>query len=50
MKEIENVEYKGRTLAVVVRAHALRELKSAGNKVSFATPEHFPSNGHSRQT
>ena len=42
MKEIENVEYKGRTLAVVVRAHALRELKSAGNKVSFATPEHFP--------
>ena len=42
MKEIENVEYKGRTLVVVVRAHALRELKSAGNKVSFATPEHFP--------
>ena len=42
MKAVESVVYKDRTLAVVVRAHALRELRSSGNKVSFATPEHFP--------
>ena len=42
MKAVESVVYKGRTLAVVVRAYALSELRSSGNKVSFATPEHFP--------
>ncbi len=42
MKSIENVVNKGKVLAVIIRANVLNEMKSAGTKVSFATPEHFP--------
>ena len=42
MNAIENVVYKDRVLAVIVRARALSELKASGNKMTFATPDHFP--------
>ena len=42
MVAVENVVYKDRLLAVVIRAQALKELKISGNKMSFATPDHFP--------
>ena len=42
MKAVENVVYKGRLLAVVIRASALNELQASGKKMSFHTPEYFP--------
>lgn len=42
MKTVENVIYKGKLLAVIIRSQALAELQSSGKKVSFHTPEHFP--------
>lgn len=42
MEAIENVIYKGKLLAVIIRSQALAELQSSGKKVSFHTPEHFP--------
>ena len=51
MKAVENVVYKGKLLAVVIRAKALDELQASGKKMSFHTPEHFPLQVgiHSRQ-
>ena len=42
MKAVENVIYKNKLLAVIIRAHALNELQLSGKKVSFHTPDHFP--------
>lgn len=42
MKAVENVIYKGRLLAVIIRAKALDELQASGKKMSFHTPEYFP--------
>lgn len=42
MKAVENVVYKGKLLAVIIRANALDELQASGKKMSFHTPEHFP--------
>ncbi|MEK6809608.1 MAG: hypothetical protein AABY40_02965 [Nanoarchaeota archaeon] len=51
MKAVENVVYKGKLLAVIIRAKALDELQASGKKMSFHTPEHFPLQVgiHSRQ-
>lgn len=51
MKAVENVVYKDRLLAVILRSDALEELRSSGKKISFHTPEHFPLQVglHSRQ-
>ena len=42
MEAIENVVYKGKLLAVIIRAKALDELQASGKKMSFHTPDHFP--------
>ena len=42
MNAIENVMYKGRLLAIIMRSNAFNELKSSEKNVSFHTPEHFP--------
>ena len=42
MKTVENVVYKEKLLAVIIRAQALTELQASGKKMSFHTPEHFP--------
>lgn len=42
MGAVENIIYKGKLLAIVIRAKALDELHVSGKKMSFHTPEHFP--------